>query len=234
MSSIQHNLQKIRQRIYLAAKQCGRDPEEITLVAVSKSKPTGAIKEAIATGQLAFGENYVQEGVAKITALTTLPGIQWHFIGPLQANKSRLVAEHFNWCHTVDSQKIAQRLSDQRPIILPPLNVLIQINISNENSKSGIMLDALHILAQKVSELPRLHLRGLMAIPAPEDDYQLQLEACQMTTNTFHHLKQYYPEVDTLSLGMSKDMEAAITAGSTMLRIGTAVFGVRDYVSNTQ
>lgn len=234
MTSIQHNLQQLRQRIRAAATQCGRDPEEVTLLAVSKTKPASAIEEAIAAGQLAFGENYVQEGVEKIEALAAHPQVEWHFIGPLQSNKSRLVAEHFAWCHTVDRLKIAQRLNDQRPDSLPPLNVLIQVNISDENSKSGIMLEALPELAQQVAALPRLRLRGLMAIPAPESDYARQLAVCQRMADAFRQLKQRYPDVDTLSLGMSDDMEAAIAAGSTMVRIGTAIFGARDYARNPQ
>lgn len=234
MNSIQHNLQQLRQRIRAAATQCGRDPEEVTLLAVSKTKPASAVEEAIEAGQLAFGENYVQEGVEKIEALAAHPEVEWHFIGPLQSNKSRLVAEHFAWCHTVDRLKIAQRLNDQRPDSLPPLNVLIQVNISDENSKSGIMLEALSELAQQVAALPRLRLRGLMAIPAPESDYARQLAVCQRMADAFRQLKQRYPDVDTLSLGMSDDMEAAIAAGSTMVRIGTAIFGARDYARNPQ
>jgi len=234
MTSIQHNLQQLRQRIRAAATQCGRDPEEVTLLAVSKTKPASAVEEAIEAGQLAFGENYVQEGVEKIEALTAHPQVEWHFIGPLQSNKSRLVAEHFAWCHTVDRLKIAQRLNDQRPDALPPLNVLIQVNISDENSKSGIMLEDLPELAQQVAALPRLQLRGLMAIPAPESDYARQLAVCQRMADAFRQLKQRYPDVDTLSLGMSDDMEAAIAAGSTMVRIGTAIFGARDYARNPQ
>lgn len=234
MTSIQHNLQQLRQRIRAAATQCGRDPEEVTLLAVSKTKPAGAVEEAIAAGQIAFGENYVQEGVEKIAALAAHPQVEWHFIGPLQSNKSRLVAEHFAWCHTVDRLKIAQRLSDQRPASLPPLNVLIQVNISDENSKSGIMLEDLPELAQQVAALSQLRLRGLMAIPAPESDYSRQLAVCQQMADAFRQLKQHYPDVDTLSLGMSDDMEAAIEAGSTMVRIGTAIFGARDYARNPQ
>ncbi|MGJ0193640.1 YggS family pyridoxal phosphate-dependent enzyme [Pantoea sp. RRHST58] len=234
MTSIQHNLQQLRQRIRAAATQCGRDPEEVTLLAVSKTKPASAVEEAIEAGQLAFGENYVQEGVEKIEALAAHPEVEWHFIGPLQSNKSRLVAEHFAWCHTVDRLKIAQRLNDQRPDSLPPLNVLIQVNISDENSKSGIMLEALSELAQQVAALPRLRLRGLMAIPAPESDYARQLAVCQRMADAFRQLKQRYPDVDTLSLGMSDDMEAAIAAGSTMVRIGTAIFGARNYARNPQ
>lgn len=234
MTSIEHNLQQVRERIAAAATRCGRAPEEITLLAVSKTKPVSAIEEAIAAGQRAFGENYVQEGVEKVTTLAAHPDLQWHFIGPLQSNKSRLVAEHFDWCHTVDRQRIAQRLNDQRPAHLPPLNVLIQVNISDENSKSGIMLEALSTLAQEISTLPQLRLRGLMAIPAPEQDYDRQLAVCQQMAAAFRALQQDYPGVDTLSLGMSDDMAAAIAAGSTMVRIGTAVFGARDYARTSQ
>lgn len=234
MTSIEHNLQQVRERIAAAAERCGRAPEEITLLAVSKTKPASAVVEAIAAGQLAFGENYVQEGVEKVAELAAHPDLQWHFIGPLQSNKSRLVAENFAWCHTVDRQRIAQRLNDQRPIGLPPLNVLIQVNISDENSKSGIMLEAVSELAQQIAALPRLRLRGLMAIPAPESNYDRQLAVCQQMASAFHALQQDYADVDTLSLGMSDDMDAAIAAGSTMVRIGTAVFGARDYARPSQ
>jgi hypothetical protein len=234
MTSIEHNLQQVRERIAAAAARCGRAPEEITLLAVSKTKPASAVAEAIAAGQQAFGENYVQEGVEKVAELAAHPDLKWHFIGPLQSNKSRLVAENFAWCHTVDRQRIAQRLNDQRPASLPPLNVLIQVNISDENSKSGIMLEALPELAQQIAALPQLRLRGLMAIPAPESDYARQLAVCQQMAAAFHALKQDYPDVDTLSLGMSDDMDAAIAAGSTMVRIGTAVFGARDYARPSQ
>ena len=234
MTSIQHNLQQVRQRIAAAAARCGRAPEEITLLAVSKTKPASAIEEAAAAGQIAFGENYVQEGVEKVQALAAHSQLEWHFIGPLQSNKSRLVAENFAWCHTLDRQRIAQRLNDQRPATLPPLNVLIQVNISDENSKSGIMLDAVSGLAQQIAVLPQLRLRGLMAIPAAESDYARQLAVCQQMAEAFRQLQQHYPDIDTLSLGMSDDMEAAIAAGSTMVRIGTAIFGARDYARNSQ
>ncbi|QDY42962.1 YggS family pyridoxal phosphate-dependent enzyme [Candidatus Pantoea soli] len=234
MTSIEHNLQQVRERIAAAAARCGRAPEEITLVAVSKTKPAGAIAEAIAAGQRVFGENYVQEGVEKVAALAAHPDVQWHFIGPLQSNKSRLVAEHFAWCHTVDRLRIAQRLSDQRPAHLPPLNVLIQVNISDEHSKSGIMLEAAGELAQQIAALPHLRLRGLMAIPAPEQDYARQLAVCQQMADAFRALQRDYPAVDTLSLGMSDDMDAAIAAGSTMVRIGTAIFGAREYARPSQ
>ncbi len=228
MTSIQHNLQQVRERISAAAERCGRDPAEITLLAVSKTKPASAIEEAAAAGQSCFGENYVQEGVDKIQLLEN-SSLTWHFIGPLQSNKSRLVAENFAWCHTIDRLKLATRLNEQRPAALPPLNVLIQINISDEQSKSGIMLEALPALAEEIAQLPRLRLRGLMAIPAPESDYQRQLAVCQQMAEAFSRLQKSYPSVDTLSLGMSDDMEAAIAAGSTMVRIGTAIFGARDY-----
>ncbi|WP_147199698.1 YggS family pyridoxal phosphate-dependent enzyme [Pantoea sp. CCBC3-3-1] len=228
MTSIQHNLQQVRERISAAAERCGRDPAEITLLAVSKTKPASAIEEAAAAGQSCFGENYVQEGVDKIQLLEN-SSLTWHFIGPLQSNKSRLVAENFAWCHTIDRLKLATRLNEQRPAALPPLNVLIQINISDEQSKSGIMLEALPALAEEIAQLPRLRLRGLMAIPAPESDYQRQLAVCQQMAEAFSGLQKSYPSVDTLSLGMSDDMEAAIAAGSTMVRIGTAIFGARDY-----
>ncbi|AEF47330.1 protein of unknown function UPF0001 [Serratia sp. AS12] len=235
MSTIQQNLQDVRSRIATAAQGCARAPEEITLLAVSKTKPVAAIAEAIAAGQRAFGENYVQEGVDKVQHFATQPEgatLDWHFIGPLQSNKSRLVAEHFAWCHTVDRLRIAQRLSDQRPAGMPPLNVLIQINISDEQSKSGIVLAELPALAEAVAALPNVTLRGLMAIPAPEEDYQRQLAVFGQMNDAFLALQQRYPQVDTLSMGMTDDMAAAIAAGSTLVRIGTAIFGARDYSPN--
>ncbi|HCL6629739.1 TPA: YggS family pyridoxal phosphate-dependent enzyme [Citrobacter amalonaticus] len=234
MNDIAHNLAQVRDKISAAALRCGRASEEVTLLAVSKTKPASAIEEAIAAGQQTFGENYVQEGVEKIRHFREkgIAGLQWHFIGPLQSNKSRLVAEHFDWCHTLDRLRIATRLSEQRPAELAPLNVLIQINISDENSKSGIPLEELNALAAEVAELPHLRLRGLMAIPAPESDYVRQFEVARQMAVAFAGLKTRYPDVDTLSLGMSDDMEAAIAAGSTMVRIGTAIFGARDYTKN--
>ncbi|HCA7079555.1 TPA: YggS family pyridoxal phosphate-dependent enzyme [Citrobacter sedlakii] len=234
MNDIAHNLAQVRDKISAAASRCGRASEEVTLLAVSKTKPASAIEEAIAAGQRAFGENYVQEGVEKIRHFQAqgVEGLQWHFIGPLQSNKSRLVAKHFDWCHTIDRLRIAARLSEQRPAELPPLNVLIQINISDENSKSGISLEALDALAAEVAELPHLRLRGLMAIPAPESDYVRQFEVARQMAVAFAGLQARYPDVDTLSLGMSDDMDAAIAAGSTMVRIGTAIFGARDYTKN--
>ncbi|KYO07592.1 YggS family pyridoxal phosphate-dependent enzyme [Enterobacter ludwigii] len=231
MNDIAHNLAQVRDKISAAAIRCGRASEEITLLAVSKTKPASAIADAIEAGQHAFGENYVQEGVDKIRFFQEQgkTDLQWHFIGPLQSNKSRLVAEHFDWCHTIDRLRIASRLNDQRPEALPPLNVLIQVNISDENSKSGIALEELDALAADVAALPRLTLRGLMAIPAPESSYERQFAVAQQMAVAFEALKARYQTVDTLSLGMSDDMEAAIAAGSTMVRIGTAIFGARDY-----
>lgn len=231
MNDIAHNLAQVRDKISAAATRCGRASEEVTLLAVSKTKPASAIAEAVAAGQRAFGENYVQEGVDKIRYFREAghADLQWHFIGPLQSNKSRLVAEHFDWCHTIDRLRIASRLSEQRPAELAPLNVLIQINISDENSKSGIKLAELDTLAAEVAALPGLTLRGLMAIPAPESSYERQFAVAQQMAVAFEALKARYSTIDTLSLGMSDDMEAAIAAGSTMVRIGTAIFGARDY-----
>ncbi|EMB6602594.1 YggS family pyridoxal phosphate-dependent enzyme [Yersinia enterocolitica] len=230
MSTIEQNLQDVRAKIAAAARNCGRSPEEVTLLAVSKTKSVSAIEEAIAAGQYAFGENYVQEGVDKIHYFAEsahASQLEWHFIGPLQSNKSRLVAENFAWCHTVDRLKIAQRLSAQRPPEMPALNILIQVNISDEQSKSGITLAELPALAASISELPHLHLRGLMAIPAPETDYQRQLAVFEQMNQAFLTLKASYPQMDTLSMGITDDMVAAIAAGSTLVRIGTAIFGSR-------
>lgn len=231
MTEIAHNLTQIHQKIAAASARCGRAPEDVTLLAVSKTKPVQAIAEAIDAGQRLFGENYVQEGVDKIHhfAGQNISGLEWHFIGPLQSNKSRLVAENFDWCHTIDRLRIATRLSEQRPAGLPPLNVLIQVNISDELSKSGIALDQVDELAAEIMQLPGLRLRGLMAIPAPESDYERQLAVCRQMAEAFARISHRYPQADTLSLGMSDDMEAAIAAGSTLLRIGTAIFGARDY-----
>ncbi|MEN3752523.1 YggS family pyridoxal phosphate-dependent enzyme [Mangrovibacter yixingensis] len=231
MNDIAHNLAQVQQRISAAAERCGRAPEEVSLLAVSKTKPASDIAQAIAAGQREFGENYVQEGADKIALFREqgVTGLTWHFIGPLQSNKSRLVAENFDWCHTIDRQKIATRLSEQRPGELAPLNVLIQVNISDETSKSGIALSEVDTLADLISSLPGLRLRGLMAIPAPEQDYDKQFAVCQQMAVAFSALQRRYSGIDTLSLGMTDDMEAAIAAGSTMVRIGTAIFGARDY-----
>ncbi|MDR0806772.1 MAG: YggS family pyridoxal phosphate-dependent enzyme [Enterobacteriaceae bacterium] len=232
MTTIQQNLATVRQQIALAAQQCDRSPEEVQLLAVSKTKPVSAVQEAIDAGQRRFGENYVQEGVDKIQYFAASPfaaELEWHFIGPLQSNKSRSVAEHFHWIHTIDREKIASRLSEQRPTNMPPLNVLIQINISDEQSKSGISLDELPQLAAQISSLPNLVFRGLMTIPAPEKDPARQLAVFRQMTQAFNQLKADYPHIDTLSMGMTDDMSNAIRAGSTMVRIGTAIFGARNY-----
>ncbi|WP_066751353.1 YggS family pyridoxal phosphate-dependent enzyme [Proteus myxofaciens] len=232
MNTIKQNLVNVRSHIDSAAHKCGRSPEEITLLAVSKTKPVSDIEKAIACGQTEFGENYVQEGVDKINYFSTNSSLIWHFIGPLQSNKTRLVAENFAWCHTIDRLKIAKRLSEQRPESLPALNVLIQINISDENSKSGILLSELDGLAAQISILPGIKLRGLMAIPAPESGYEQQVQVLTKMEQAFKALQSQYPDIDTLSMGMTNDMDAAIACGSTLVRIGTAIFGARDYSSN--
>ena len=225
--SISENLSRIQQQIKQISAEYQR--ENVRLLAVSKTKPMQAIEEAIRAGQCAFGENYVQEGVEKIAYFSGNKSLEWHFIGPLQSNKSRLVAEHFDWIQTVDRFKIAERLNDQRPEHLPPLNVLIQINISDESSKSGIQPEEMFSLAEKITQFPRLKLRGLMAIPKPESKPEQQKIALRKMKDLFNRLQQQFESVDTLSMGMSDDMASAIECGSTMVRIGTALFGERNY-----
>lgn len=225
--SISENLSRIQQQIEQISAEYQR--ENVRLLAVSKTKPVQAIEEAIRAGQCAFGENYVQEGVEKIAYFSGNKLLEWHFIGPLQSNKSRLVAEHFDWIQTVDRFKIAERLNDQRPEHLRPLNVLIQINISDESSKSGIQPEEMFSLAEKISQFPRLKLRGLMAIPKPESEPEQQKIALRKMKDLFNRLQQRFESVDTLSMGMSDDMASAIDCGSTMVRIGTAIFGERNY-----
>ena len=233
MNTVQDNLLNIKNEIAKIAKKCGRDPNTIQLIAVSKTKPVEQIMEAINAGQLAFGENYVQEGIEKIQYFEkNMPNndLIWHFIGPLQSNKSKLVAEHFDWMHTIDRFKIAQRLSDQRPNHMAKLNVLIQVNISQEASKSGVKPEEVTDLVKQIVALPNLNLRGLMAIPEIENDYDKQLKVFTKMQQLLHSLQKDYPFMDTLSMGMSGDMPAAISAGSTMVRIGTAIFGARQYL----
>ncbi len=233
MNTVQDNLLNIKNEIKKIAKECGRDPNTIQLIAVSKTKPVEQIMEAINAGQLAFGENYVQEGIEKIQYFEkNMPNndLIWHFIGPLQSNKSKLVAEHFDWMHTIDRFKIAQRLSDQRPNHMAKLNVLIQVNISQEASKSGVKPEEVTDLVKQIVALPNLNLRGLMAIPEIENDYDKQLNVFTKMQQLLHSLQKDYPFMDTLSMGMSGDMPAAISAGSTMVRIGTAIFGARQYL----
>ncbi len=225
--SISENLSRIQQQIEQISAEHQR--ENVRLLAVSKTKPVQAIEEAIRAGQCAFGENYVQEGIEKIAYFSGNKSLEWHFIGPLQSNKSRLVAEHFDWIQTMDRFKIAERLNEQRPEHLLPLNVLIQINISDESSKSGIQPEEMFSLAEKISQFPRLKLRGLMAIPKPESEPEQQKIVLRKMKDLFNRLQQRFESVDTLSMGMSDDMASAIECGSTMVRIGTAIFGARDY-----
>ncbi|MWN32435.1 YggS family pyridoxal phosphate-dependent enzyme [Gilliamella sp. Pra-s65] len=233
MNTVRDNLLTIRSTIQKITEKCERDPNTIELIAVSKTKPVTLIKQAIDAGQLSFGENYVQEGVEKILHFKqTHPNtpLTWHFIGPLQSNKSKLVAEHFDWMHTIDRFKIAKRLNDQRPTSMAKLNVLIQVNISQEASKSGILPNEVADLAKQILTLPNLNLRGLMAIPEIENDFDKQLHVFIKMQELLHSLQADYPFMDTLSMGMSNDMQAAIIAGSTMVRIGTAIFGARQYL----
>ena len=232
MTSIQNNIQIINSQIAATEQKCGRVQGEVQLLAVSKTKPVEAILEACQSGQRMFGENYVQEGVSKVALFREQHSdldIEWHFIGPIQSNKTRPVAEHFDWVHTIDRAKIAQRLSDQRPEKMSPIQVLIQVNTSGETSKSGVNDEQVFELAQLISELPNLTLRGVMSIPENVSDYESQLAAFKGLAEVKAKLAQKYPSVDTLSMGMSGDMEAAIEAGSTIVRIGTAIFGARDY-----
>ena len=228
MSAISDKLQAVRDRIARAAQAAGRDAAEVALLAVSKTWPLASVLDAAAAGQTAFGENYVQEGVDKALA-TVDRNLEWHFIGPLQSNKTRPVAEHFAWVHSVDRLKIAERLSAQRPESLPPLQVCVQVNVSGEASKSGCRPDETLALCRAVAALPNLKLRGLMAIPEPTDD-----EAAQRAP--FRRLRELRDAVvaagiplDTLSIGMSHDLEAAVAEGATIVRIGTAIFGERNY-----
>ncbi len=228
MATITHKLHDVRRRISQACSDAGRPESAVTLLAVSKTFPAEAVREAHAAGQTAFGENYVQEALDKISALADLRStLQWHLIGPLQSNKTRVVAEAFDWVQSVDRLKIAQRLSEQRPAHLPPLQVCIQVNSSGEDSKSGVTpADAL-ALARAVAALPRLQLRGLMALPAPSPDSGEQRRALSAVRELFHSLRTQGLPLDTLSMGMSADLEAAIVEGSTMVRVGTALFGHR-------
>lgn len=225
MSTIADNLCTLAARISQAAQACGRDPASIQLLAVSKTKPAAAVREAYAAGVRDVGENYLQEALAKQQELTDLP-LTWHFIGPIQSNKTRAIAEHFDWVHSVDRLKIAQRLSEQRPAELPALNICLQVNVSGEDSKSGCAAADLPALAAAVAALPGLRLRGLMAIPEPTDDPAAQEAAFARLRELQEQLKL---GLDTLSMGMSHDLEAAIAQGATWVRIGTALFGARDY-----
>jgi pyridoxal phosphate enzyme (YggS family) len=228
MSAIASNLQAVRARIATAAKAAGRSPESIQLLAVSKTWPLGCILEAADAGQRAFGENYVQEGVDK--AIETVDRkLIWHFIGPLQSNKTRPVAERFDWVHSIDRLKVAERLSAQRPAYLPPLQVCVQVNVSGEASKSGCEPDEALALCRTIVSLPGLTLRGLMAIPEPADDYASQCAPFRQLREIYKFIRAAGLPLDTLSMGMSHDLEAAIAEGATIVRIGTAIFGERNY-----
>ncbi len=228
MAAINDNLQAVAARLREAARACGRDPSSVRLLAVTKTVPSDAIREAFGAGQRSFGENYVQEALEKQAALAGMrDGIEWHLIGPLQSNKTRAAAGGFDWVHTVDREKVARRLSEARAADAPPLNVLVQVNVSGEASKSGVPPAQAGALARAVAGLPRLRLRGLMAIPEPTEDTRLQLEHFRAARTLFDELNKQGLQLDTLSMGMSQDLEAAVAEGSTMVRVGTAIFGAR-------
>ncbi len=226
MHNIEKNLARVRRLIAEAAQGCGRDPAGIRLLAVSKTKPVEDILAAYSAGQRDFGENYLQEAEQKIAQLSD-KDIIWHYIGPIQSNKTRLIAQDFAWVHSVDRLKVARRLNEQRPIELPPLNILLQVNIDHEPSKAGIDIDQIGQLAAQIEDFPHLKLRGLMAIPARASDPDQQRKPFARMHQALLELQQTHPACDTLSMGMSGDMQAAIAEGSTLVRIGTAIFGAR-------
>ncbi len=228
MAPIVENLQAVRARLAAACAASQRGVGAVQLLAVSKTFGADAVRVAAAAGQRAFGENYIQEGVEKIQTLAAL-GLEWHCIGPVQSNKTRLVAEHFDWVHTVDRLKTAQRLSDQRPADLAPLQVCLQVNVDGGATKSGVAPQELWALAQAVAGLPRLRLRGLMCIPEPAADFVAQCEVFMRAKALFDQMAEQFEGIDTLSMGMSADLEAAIHSGSTLVRVGSAIFGARDY-----
>jgi len=232
MTSVDDNLGQVRHRIAAACASCRRPVQAVTLLAVSKTQGPDAVRQAFAAGQRAFGENYVQEGLDKIAALADLrTRLEWHLIGPLQSNKTRPVAAAFDWVQSVDRLKIAQRLSEQRPADLPPLQVCLQVNISGEPSKSGLPPDEVAAVALAVAALPRLRLRGLMAIPEPADDPAAQRAPHRALRELLGALNAQGLALDTLSMGMSADLEAAVAEGATLLRVGTAIFGGRPPVA---
>jgi pyridoxal phosphate enzyme (YggS family) len=226
MTTIAARLQAVRRRIDAAATTAGRSPAEIRLIAVSKTFPPAAIAEAHAAGQVAFGENYLQEAVGKMATLSDLR-LEWHYIGPIQSNKTRQIAEQFHWAHGVDRLKIAERLSFSRPAILPPLQICIQVNVSGEESKSGVRPDEVLSLAKAVSPLTGIRLRGLMAIPEPTPDIGLQRSRFRLLCQLRDEIVSRGVALDTLSMGMSDDLEAAIAEGATLVRVGRAIFGER-------
>jgi pyridoxal phosphate enzyme (YggS family) len=225
-ATLAERLAAVRARIAAAEQAAGRPAGSVGLLAVSKTQPAEALRAAFAAGQGAFGENYLQEALAKREALRELP-IEWHFIGPMQANKTKSVAANFDWVHSIDRLKIAQRLSDQRPEAAPPLSVCLQVNVSGEASKAGVAPETAAELARQIAALPRLRLRGLMAIPAPAEDLEQQRLPLHRLQELFATLKADGLALDTLSMGMSDDLEAAVAEGSTLVRIGTAIFGAR-------
>ena len=234
MSAIAENLHRVQAQIHAACQATDRDPAGVRLLAVSKTFGADAVRQAHAAGQTAFGENYIQEGVDKIIALQGGDNpLVWHCIGPMQSNKTKLVAEHFDWAHTVDRLKIAQRLSDQRPAHLAPLNVCLQVNIDGGETKSGIAPEDVLALAAEVAKLPHLVLRGLMTIPDPVEGFDAQVAVHAKARALFDEVNAALnlPQFDTLSMGMTGDLEAAVQAGSTMLRVGTAIFGGRQYAA---
>jgi len=226
-ATIEQKFNKVLNRISKAAMDAQRDPGSITLMAVSKTKPPQDIILAYQAGARHFGENYLQEAQHKIAALNALP-ITWHFIGPIQSNKTRPIAELFDWVHSVDRLKVAQRLSDQRPHELNPLKICLQVNVSNEPTKSGVALHEAEALALAIDALPNIVLRGLMAIPEPSDEFEAQQSAFLKVRDLFEQIQCHIPHIDTLSMGMSQDLEAAIAEGATIVRIGTDIFGARD------
>lgn len=228
MKNAANAVQQVRERIRAAETRYGREPGSVRLLAVSKTKPAEMVLEAIECGQTEFAENYVREGVDKISRIDR-PGLVWHFIGPVQSNKTKQVAAHFDWVHSLDRIRIAERLNAARPEQLRPLDVCLQVNISGETSKSGISAGDLPGLAAACAELPRLRLRGLMALPAPVDDFDQQRQSFREVRLLLDGLKQATPDLDALSMGTTQDMEAAIAEGATMVRIGTALFGPREY-----
>ena len=232
MSTIEEKLQAVRRSIAQAATEAQRPPESVTLLAVSKTFGADAVLAAASAGQTAFGENYLQEALDKIAAVRlALPQavLAWHFIGPIQSNKTRPIAEHFDWVHTVEREKIAARLSEQRPDGMADLNICLQVNISGEASKSGVSPSDLPALAHAVAQLPRLRLRGLMAIPEPQTDPVLQRAAFAQLRVLYEQLRADSLPLDTLSMGMSADLQAAVLEGATIVRVGSAIFGARDY-----
>lgn len=232
MTAILSNLQATREAIAQAAKTAQRNAADVRLLAVSKTFPATAVREAYLAGQTAFGENYLQEALDKMESLRDLP-LEWHFIGPIQSNKTRAIAENFAWVHSVDRLKIAERLSAQRPPHLPPLNVCLQVNVSSEETKSGVAPEEVGQLAQAVVCLPRLKLRGLMSIPSPATDETAQRIPFARMQKLLRQLNSQGMELDTLSMGMSHDYPAAILEGATIVRIGTAIFGARQYGEHT-